>query len=211
MKILVIGASQGTGAQSVKSALARGHLVSAFSRTPSKLAIEHGHLTKLSGSFHDAAQVSSAVKGHDAVIVTASASSLSGFKEKPDYFSHGTRLVIEAMKQHGVKRLAVLSAMGVGDSRESLNFIMRALVVDGVLKRAFVDHDVQERLARESGLEWVIARPGRLTDGPNLGTYVTKTDNSKVPSSISRADVADFLVRACETNEFVNQTVLLGG
>jgi putative NADH-flavin reductase len=211
MKLLVVGASQGTGAWAVKAALARGHQVSAFSRTPSKLAVEHGNLVRLSGSFHDAAQVSSAVSGHEAIIVTASATSLAGFKEKPDYFSHGTRLVIDAMKQHHVKRLVVLSALGVGESRSLANVALRFLVIDGLLKRPFADHVVQERLTRESGLEWVIAQPGRLTDGPALGTYVTKTELAPVPSSISRADVADFLVRACETGEFVGKTVLLGG
>jgi uncharacterized protein YbjT (DUF2867 family) len=211
MKLLVIGASQGTGALCVKAGLALGHPVTAFARSPGKLAIEHPKLTRFAGSFHDAAQVDAAVTGQDAVILTASSTSLKGFKQKPDYFSHGTRLTIEAMKAHGVKRLVVLSALGVGESRARMNFLVRALMIDGVLKLAFADHEVQEKLVRESGLDGVIARPPRLTDGPARGAYLTSTSDSKVPMSLSRADLADFLVAACESQKFVGQTVALGG
>jgi uncharacterized protein YbjT (DUF2867 family) len=84
-------------------------------------------------------------------------------------------------------------------------------MIDGVLKLAFADHEVQEKLVRESGLDWVVARPPRLTDGPARGKYVTSFDDSKVPMSLSRADLADFLVLACESEKFVKHTVALGG
>ena len=87
MRILVIGASKGTGALVVEAALARGHEVTALARSPGKLAVENPNLTKLKGDFHNKQSVDAAVRGHDAVIVTASATSLSGFKENPTYFS----------------------------------------------------------------------------------------------------------------------------
>jgi uncharacterized protein YbjT (DUF2867 family) len=212
MNILVIGASKGTGALCVKAALESGHRVTAFARTPSKLAITDEKLTKVVGDFHDAASVSKAMPGHDAVIITASVSALSDLKKMPDYFSRGTKYCIDAMKEHGVKRLLVLSALGTGDSRAASGWVIRTLVVDGILKRAFADHDVQEKLARDSGLEWVIARPGRLTDGPALRKYVADPSaNGKVPGSISRADVADFMVKACSGTEMVGKSLLLGG
>jgi putative NADH-flavin reductase len=212
MKILVVGASKGTGALCVKSALAKGHEVSAFARTPSKLDVTHEKLTKITGDFHDAASVSSAMPGHDAVIVTASISALGELKTKPDYFSRGTRLCIDAMKQHGVKRLVVLSAQGSGDSIASANWLLRTFVIGGILKRAFADHDVQEKLTMNSGLDWVIARPTRLTDGPAKGTYVREPNPAaKVPSAISRADVADFLVEACTSTELIGKAYNLGG
>ncbi len=211
MKILIVGGSQGTGALCVKSALARGHQVTAFSRTPSKLQLEHERLSRKAGDFHDAAQVSAAMPGHDAVIITASSLSLAGFKATPDYFSRGTRFCVEAMKASGVKRLVVLSAQGAGDSRVTANWFIRTFVIDGLLKRAFADHDVQEALVKQSGLEFVIARPTRLTDGPAQGKYVKTAALESVPSSISRADVADFLVESCEANPFVGKAVQLGG
>lgn len=211
MNILVIGASQGTGALAVRTALDKGHRVTAFARSPQKLALEHPQLKKLTGDFHQAASVDAAVPGHDAVIVTASATRLRTFKENPRYFSQGTGLVIDAMKKAGVKRLVVLSALGVGESRPLLNPIVRALTVGFLLKVPFEDHERQEAQVRASGLDWVVARPGRLTDGAARRRYVKKTAIESVPGAISRADVADFLVEACEVPTWVGEAVQLGG
>lgn len=211
MKILVIGASQGTGALAVEAALARGHQVTAFARSPAKLALDHPKLDKVRGDFHQQASVEGAVRGHDAVIVTASATSLAGFKENPRYFSQGTAYVIEAMKANDVRRLVVLSALGVGESRALSPFLVRKLLIGFILKLPFEDHERQEQMTRESGLDWVIVRPGRLTDGPARKQYVKKTAIEKVPSSISRADVADFLVEAAESERWVRQAVQIGG
>ena len=211
MNILVVGASQGTGALVVRAALDKGHQVTAFARSPQKLALEHPKLRRLVGNFHDAASVEAAVPGHDAVIVTASATNLRAFKENPRYFSQGTAYVIEAMKTAGVKRLAVLSAIGVGDSRPLLNAVVRAVAVGWLLKLPFEDHERQEEQVRASGLDWVVARPSRLTNGPARRRYVKKIAVEAVPSSISRADVADFLVEACEVATWVGHAVQLGG
>jgi len=211
MRILVIGASQGTGALAVRAALARGHEVTAFARSPEKLADQHPKLTRKKGDFHDKASVDGAVPGHDAVIITASATALKAFKENPRYFSQGTRLVIDAMKASGVKRLVVLSALGTGESRKLVGFVLEKVMVGFLLKVPFEDHERQEAMTRESGLEWVIARPGRLTDGPGRGRYVKTAAVEPVPGSISRADVADFLVQATEGDAWVGKAVQIGG
>jgi uncharacterized protein YbjT (DUF2867 family) len=211
MNILVIGASQGTGALAVKAALAKGHQVTAFARSPQKLALQHPNLKRLPGDFHQPPSVSAAMPGHDAVIITASATKMSAFKENPHYFSQGTGYAIDAMKSAGVKRLVVLSALGTGASRPLVAWPIRVLAIGFLLKEAFADHEVQEQQVRDSGLEWTIARPGRLTDGPARLQYVKTTAIEAVPSSISRADVADFLVQACLEPTWVNQAVQLGG
>ena len=211
MKILVVGASQGTGALTVQAALDKGHEVTAFARTPSRLAIENPRLAKVTGDFHQRDSVDAAVQGHGAVIVTASSTSLKGFREKPTYFSLGTGYVIEAMKKHGVRRLVVLSALGTGETRPLVPALVRAILVGWILKSAYADHERQEKMVRESGLDWVVARPGRLTNGPARRQYVKTAAIEKVPSSISRADVADFLVTAAETDTWVQHSVQLGG
>src|SRR4051812_30978557 len=116
MKIVVIGASKGTGALAVQLALDRGHTVTAFARNPQNLALEHPGLERVAGDFLNPASVDAVVSGHDAVLVTAFPSRLKDWKTNPYFFSQGTGHVIEAMKRHGVKRLVVLSALGVGDS-----------------------------------------------------------------------------------------------
>ena len=96
----------------MQNALERGHSVTAFSRSPGKIALNHSRLRLHSGSFHDAADVQTAVPGHDAVIITASASSMQAFKENPNYFSNGTAIVIDAMKKHGVVYFAAVGGAG---------------------------------------------------------------------------------------------------
>jgi uncharacterized protein YbjT (DUF2867 family) len=211
MRILVIGASKGTGALAARAALARGHEVTAFARHPERLEAADPRLARRAGDFHDAAAVQAAVPGHDAVIITASASSPAAFKAQPDYYSKGTALAIAAMKAAAVRRLVVLSAFGTGESRTAAGFVLQTLLVGWILRAPFEDHERQERLVRDSGLEWVIARPTRLTYGPARGRYVKTAAAEKVPSSISRADVAAFLVEACETAEWVGKAVQLGG
>jgi uncharacterized protein YbjT (DUF2867 family) len=211
MKILVLGASQGTGALCVKAALVEGHAVTAFARTPSKLDLTHAQLTKVTGDFHNADSVRDAVKGHDAVIICVSSTSLKDFREKPDYFSRGTKFCIDAMKLYGVKRLVVLSAHGVGDSCNAVSWLQRTLLINGLLKYPFRDHEVQERMTRESGLDFVIARPTLLTNGIAKGKYKLTTELVSMPSSISRADVAAFLLESCISQTYVGKSVGLGG
>ncbi len=211
MNILIIGASRGTGAEAVKRALQGGHAVTAFARNPGKLELNDARLTRVSGDFHQADSVARAMPGHDAVIVTASVTSIREFKKNPRYFSLGTSYVIDAMKQHGIKRLSVLSAFGTGNSRRAANWFLEKLMISWLLKTAYEDHERQERLVMDSGLDWVIARPTRLTNGPAGKRYLTETAIAPVPSSISRADVADFLVRSLTEDTWLGQAVQLGG
>jgi uncharacterized protein YbjT (DUF2867 family) len=214
LKIVVLGASKGTGAAAVKEALARGHEVTAFARSPEKLeaqGIKGDKLKLLKGDFHDAASVDAAVTGQDVVVVTASVSKLADFKKNPTYFSQGTGYAITSMRKHGVNRLVVLSALGASESKKLLAWPLRVIMADFILKNAFLDHDTQEHQVRTSGLDWVIARPTRLTDGAAKKQYQALEALKKVPSSISRADVANFLIDAAETRKYVGQAVQLGG
>ena len=110
-----------------------------------------------------------------------------------------------------MKRLSVLSALGTGDSRKLANWLVEKLLISWLLKTPFEDHELQERLVMDSGQEWVIARPGRLTNGPARKQYVIETEPKPVPSSISHADVADFLVRAAVADTWLGRAVQLGG
>jgi len=213
MRILIIGASKGTGALAVKAALERGHDVTAFARSPERLGLEHPKLTRVKGDFHNDEDVEKAVPGHDAVIVTASSGSLASFKENPKFFSQGTKLVIQAMKASGVRRLIVLSAIGVGETKKISGWIAEKFLFGMLFKLPYTDHERQEQDTRESGLEWVIARPARLTDGPATKTYIKRVGLERVPWSwsISRADVADFLVEAAEVDTWVGKGVQMGG
>jgi uncharacterized protein YbjT (DUF2867 family) len=207
LNILIVGASKGTGALAVKEALSRGYAVTAFARHPEQLGIEHPKLKKLAGDFHAPDSVKAAIKGHDAVIVTASATSLATFKDMPRFFSEGTRHVIDGMKAAGVRRLVILSALGTLESRKLLPFLLQKIMIDWLLKFPFADHERQETMVAASGLDWVVARPGRLTDGPAQRRYAKEAKLVKVPRAIARADVADFLVEAATTEAWLGKSV----
>lgn len=211
MKILIIGASRGTGAEAVKIALSDGHSVTAFARSPEKLELTHERLRRLQGDFHQAESVARAVPGHDAVLITASVSSVKEFQKNPRYFSQGTQYVIDAMRESGVKRLSVLSAFGAGESRRAANWFLKKLMIGWLLKIPYEDHERQERMVMDSGLDWVIARPTRLTNGTAHGRYLAETAIAPVPSSISRADVAHFMVRSVVEDAWFGKAVQLGG
>jgi hypothetical protein len=108
-------------------------------------------------------------------------------------------------------RLVVVSALGTGDSCVLMGWFVRTVLKDGLLKLPSQDHERKEALSRASGLDWVIARPGRLTHGPARGRYVARAKIAPVPGSIARADVADFLVTAADSEAWVGKAVHLGG
>ena len=208
MNLLVIGATGGVGQQVVRQALAKGHQVTALSRSALSLPLQHPGLRKVAGSFHDADLLQTVIPGHDAVIITASLG-IFELKKQPDFYTRGTGLVIRAMQQHGVPRVVILSNLAAGDGHALLNPLER-LFTFLFIREATADHTRQEQLARDSGLQWTVARPTRLTNGPARGRYQA-VSGQKVPASISRADVADFLLESATTGRWLNRTLNLGG
>lgn len=85
------------------------------------------------------------------------------------------------------------------------------MLKDGLIKLPSREHERKEALTRSSGLDSVIARPGHFTNGPALGRYIKRTAIAPSPGSIARADVADFLVTAAESNAWLGKAVRLGG
>ncbi|MEM9486661.1 MAG: NAD(P)H-binding protein, partial [Cyanobacteria bacterium P01_F01_bin.116] len=120
MKLVIFGATGGTGRQVVEQALAQGHRVTAFARTPAKLDIQHPHLKVAQGDVMDLPSVEQAVKGQDAAVCILGSGQL-----KSNIRSEGTRQIIQAMEQTGVRRFICQSTMGVGDSWGSLNFFWK--------------------------------------------------------------------------------------
>ena len=130
------------------------------------------------------------------------------FFRRTTSLSRGTANIIAAMEKLGVKRLIFETAIGVGDSRgqrrPALKYFMQPVLLRGI----FADKEVVERLIRESALEWTIVRPPALTNGPRTGKYrggIPATDRS-IGESISRADVADFMLQQLGNDEYVRKT-----
>ena len=188
----------------MKQALEAGHSVSVYARDPSKISdLQHDRLSVVSGDVLDADAVINAVRGHDAVL-----SAIGAAATRTTIREDGTRKIIEAMEEAGVKRLVSLSSLGVGDSRANLSFFTRYIVVAIFLRHAFADHERQEAVVRQSSLDWTIVRPPHLKDGPRTGVYrhgFPITDR-QIEGWISRADVADFMLAQVDDDRYVHKT-----
>lgn len=210
--VLVMGASSGIGLAAVRLALERSHAVRAFARSVSRIGIEHPALVKVTGDARKPTDVRAALTGVDAVIQALGVPGNMRMITGPiDLFSTATRVLLPAMREAGVRRLIAVTGFGAGDSRAAISPLQRIgfMLVFG---RAYADKDVQEQLIRESTLDWVIARPGVLTNGVATGRYrVLLKPQEWRNGIIARADVADFLVRQIDSDACLRQAPVLVG
>lgn len=198
MKLAIFGATGGTGQQVVAQALAAGHTVTVLVRDAAKLTKRDARLTVITGNVLNQADVDACVKQTDAVICT-----LGNTSNNPDMLvTNGTRNIITAMQQQGIQRLIVVSSLGVGDSKQQVPLFFK-VVAATVLRKVMKDKEAQEEVVRASGLTWTLVRPGGLTDGPRTGVYQFGVDPTLKAGQVARADVADFILREVERNEFV--------
>jgi putative NADH-flavin reductase len=121
--------------------------------------------------------------------------------------SDGTRNIVQAMQKHGVRRLICESSLGVADSKGRLGIFYNLVLVPLLLRRLFADKAVQEQIIQASGLDWVIVRPTSLTNGPRKGIYRTGMDIGHWfrPTRISRADVADFMLKQLTDDTYLRK------
>lgn len=203
MKLIIFGSTGGTGRQVVTQALEQGHDVTAFARSPEKLDQKHEKLKVVQGNIFDFPSVERAIQGQDAVLCTLGMS----MKDKTMLRANGTKNIIRAMEKTGVKRFICQSSAGVGDSSDTLPFLMKYLIVPFMLRRAFADHEIQENYIKESQLDWIIVRPAALTDGEHTGSYQHgyTADNKTVTNKISRADTADFMLKQLADNSYLHK------
>ncbi len=204
MKLTIFGSTGGTGHHIVTQALEQGHTVTAFARNPERLHRTHKKLRIMKGDVLDFASVERAVQGQDAVICSLGLPPMS----KSNLRAEGTKNIIRAMEKTGVKRFICQSTAGVGDSRDTLPFLMKYIIVPFILRRAWRDHEIQENYIKESQLEWIIARPTALTDGGHTGSYQHgfTADTKKITKKISRADTADFMLKQLVDNTYLHKT-----
>lgn len=206
--VLVIGASGGIGRETLSAALDAGHRVRAFSRSANEIDLENSYLEKHSGDAMNEAGIDAALDGIDVVVQTLGIGADELFKSV-NLFSESTRILIAAMQRRNVRRLIVVTGFGAGDSREAIGCLQR-IPFRLFLGRAYDDKDVQERLIKESGLDWTIVRPGILTKGARTGRYRVLVEPSQWRNGvISRADVADFIVRSIDDDGRAQQAPVL--
>lgn len=204
MKLAVLGATGGTGLEIVRQAIGHGHSVTAFVRTPASLDGLRDRITVIQGNLLSSAELERALAGHEAV--------LSGFGPRVPLSKGDSSLMRDfavaltaAMPRAGLRRVVVVSV--------AFLFKQSILPPAYILGRLFFPRTVRDAGAMEhvfehSGLEWTIVRPPRLTDKPRTGNY--RVQEGRLPRfgfTISRADVADFVVNAVEDRQTVGKII----
>jgi putative NADH-flavin reductase len=205
MRLLIFGATGGTGRELVDQALERGHSVTAFARDATALADRDG-LRTLAGDVLDAAAVEGTVAGHDVVLCTIGKPATNPGKLR----SEGTHNIVRAMQTAGPTRLICQSTIGTGNTRALLPPLYRYLLVPTLLRRTFAEHERQETVVRSSQLDWTIVRAAALTDGERTGRYRhLTTGGRRLKFEISRSDVADFTLGLLTGTDYLHQAPMI--
>ena len=203
MKIIIFGASGKTGKLLVTQALSDKHTVTAFVRNPSNFNISDPNLLIVQGDVTDASAVKKAILGHDAVISTLGTN--TGLR-KTTILHEMTQNIVQGMKEQQVSRIAYMASAGIDKEIPGVFGKLTMKLLGNVLD----DHHNAVAGIKDNDLQWTIARPLGLNDKPFTGKY--RKDTIGVPKggrTISRADVADFLLQAIVNEEFIHQSVAL--
>jgi putative NADH-flavin reductase len=202
-RLFILGATGGIGREVVGQALERHNRVTAFVRTPEKLGPPRGGLTVIQGNVLDAEAVAAALAGHDAVLSAMGAPGPG----RNTITSESARATVAAMKSAGVRRLLIVGVAALFDDVGFLGRVLR----NTLLRNIADDSAEMERIVKGSQLDWTIVRPPRLTNGSRTQRYGIADD--RLPdgaggvATISRADVADFLLNEVERPAHLRRVV----
>ena len=193
LRLLVVGATGGTGRELVAQARERGHEVTAFVRDPEALRIAHPRLKVTRGDVLDFATVEAAVPGHDAVLC---ALGHRRYFPPARILSEGTRNLLRAMEAHGTRRFVCETALGIGDSAGRMGLAYTLFIIPVILPFYYWDKLRQERLIAASPVPWVIVRPALLQNRARRGVrrHGAGVGGWLGTPAIPRADVAAFML-----------------
>ena len=208
MKIAIFGAAGKVGRHLLDQALERGDEVSVLVRDTSKLTIQrHEGLKVVQGDVLDPKDVEKAVVGTGAVLSALGHTKTSS----KDVLTEGTKNIVAAMNKHGVRRLVSLTGAGVRDPKDEPKLVDR--IIGALLKlvqRDLLEDSIgQARLIKESGLEWVIVRAPVLVEGEKKGEYRIGYVGKESGTRLSRADVADFMLKQTTDDTYLHQAPMV--
>jgi len=207
-KLLVLGATGGTGRHVVSQALEAGHAVTAYVRDPVKLEVKHERLQVVAGAIADDAKgLREAMQGQQAVI---SALGRGPSLQSDHVIQRCVPPMLSSMKADGVDRLIFTSAIGVGEAYTEAPLFSKILI-RVLLKDIYADKLIGEKLIRNSELDWTIVQPAGLTNGPLTRRYrVGEHLRHRMFATVSRADLAHFLLSQLDDRTYVRRIVQLG-
>ncbi len=206
-RVLVLGATGGTGQHVISQALAQGHRVTALVRNPRRLTATSDRLRVVTGSVTDSGEaLTAAIAGQDVVIATLGVGSSL---KSGGLIAHSGPAIVRAMEAHGVRRLIFTSAYGVGITRRDVPLLPRILM-RLLLRDVYADKAAGEEPIRRSALDWTLVYPVTLTNGPRTTRYrIGERLAFRGFPRVSRADVAAFLLSQIEDRTYSRNGVLI--
>jgi len=206
MKLLVIGATGATGRIIVDRALVQRHAVTAFARDPEKLGMTHPQLTLAKGDVLDPAALDRVMPGHDAVFLCVGSGTTGATTLRTD----AARNTVAAMTRAGVKRLIAMSGLGAGNTRKNMGFLFDKVIAPMRLGGLLKDQNGLESEIRKSALEWVLVRPGQLTDVEPQRKWAVSFDGTGITTTVAREDVALFMLDQVQGTEYLKTAPAIG-
>jgi putative NADH-flavin reductase len=199
MRVLVLGATGGIGKFLLEFATARGHEVTAFVRSPQKIALKSERLRAVPGDLLHAEQLAQVLRGQDVVLSAFGPATLRRVTTRGEF---GTALAT-AMERSGVRRAVVVSSGLLFEEQNTIGKLLRGTLFRNLLP----DMTAMEATLEKDGLEWTIVRPPRLTNGPLTKSYSVADGRLPKGMTVSRACVADFMIKEAERPAHVRQIV----
>jgi putative NADH-flavin reductase len=207
MKIAIIGASRGIGGELLKAAIEEGHEVTALVRDPAKLNANIPGLKVIKGDILDPSSVAAAIAGQEAICVCIG---IPPTRKPVDVFSRGTQNILSAIGKESNQKLILVTGIGAGESKGHGGFFYDLILNPLLLATNYADKDRAESIVKASHIDWLIVRPGFLTNDPRTGKYRVIDNLSGVTAGkISRADVADFILKQLASPTHFGKTPLL--
>jgi putative NADH-flavin reductase len=207
MKLTILGGTGRTGRVLIEQSLAAGHDVTAFTRTPWRLGIEHAKLAPIHWNMDEADKAVDALAGSDAVLsVMGPVANVPGFA-----VSRSMELIITAMQKHAVRRLIVTAGAGVRDPSDTPKRADRLMSVALRLSARHVVADMRRlvEIVRASDRDWTIIRVPRLTDEPRQGRMIVGYVGRDMGITLSRADLAAFLLKQIGDKTYLHKAPMI--
>ena len=207
MRLFVLGASGGVGSILLREAALRGHIITAQTRNADKLA-KTAAVNVVVGSPTDRSFLSRHMDGHDAVILCVGIDSIGG----TTLFSETARAVVTAMQASGVRRLVAITGIGAGETRGHGGWLYNWIIYPLFTRNRYADKDRQEMIIEAADLDWTIVRPAPFAKRTGVGPLqvFTEIPNGLQLRSITRAEVADFILESVEKGTFIQQKPFIG-
>jgi putative NADH-flavin reductase len=200
LRLFVLGATGGIGRAIVDQGLSRGHSITAFVRSPEKMGPAREGLTVLSGDPRELVELRTAMPGHDVVLSALGPPGLGVTTILRDC----AQSTVAAMEANGPRRLLIVSAAMLFRDHGFLPWFLRSTF----LRNVAADSEAMERLVQASDVEWMVARPPRLTNGPLTQRYLVADGTlPRGGMSLARADVAHFLLDEAEQSRHAGKIV----